>query len=120
MVRIALETISGDELLRLALVGLERRRDDVQAKIEQVRGQLGMTAPPAARPASVAPPAKERGMSEAGKLAIKAAQKKRWARVKREKKAALVAALERTAKRSAGRKRKPAPALPPPVEDAIE
>src|SRR5579859_7251427 len=84
------------EILQYALSHLEAERDKIQAKIDEIRRELGTskgkpgrksaasmamvstaTAPAATAPA--APGRKKRVLSESARKRIAAAQKKRWA-----------------------------------------
>ena len=81
------------EILEYALSHLEKERDQIQAKIDHVRGQLG-TRSSAPAPVAVSTPAavsssvpasapagakKRRPLSDAARKRISIAQKKRWA-----------------------------------------
>jgi hypothetical protein len=71
------------ETLQAALVGCQHQIDDIQAKMAEIRGALGVRAP---RKAGAAPTAKPgRKISAAGRARIAAAQRKRWAESKAEK-----------------------------------
>jgi hypothetical protein len=77
-------------ILEYALHHLERERDEIQAKIDHVLGQLGGRTnsvpldPP--KPAVAAPVArKKRVLSEAARKRIAAAQKRRWAEHRKAK-----------------------------------
>ncbi len=78
-------------ILEYALHHLERERDEIQAKIDHVLGQLGgrtnSTAPvDTPKPAVAAPAArKKRVLSEAARKRIAAAQKRRWAEHRKAK-----------------------------------
>jgi hypothetical protein len=67
-------------ILEYALHHLERERDEIQAKIDHIRRQLGGrlngSAPAAAQPAAAGP---RRILSEAARKRIADAQKRRWA-----------------------------------------
>jgi hypothetical protein len=72
-------------LLEAALYGYERQRDELEAKIAEIRGHISGTKPapaPAATAASPAP-AKKRTMNASARRRIAAAQKKRWAEYKK-------------------------------------
>ena len=69
------------ELLQAALVGLAHRRAEIDQKIAQVHAMLGNGA--AGRTSPVTPTPKKHTMSIAGRKRIAAAQRKRWAAVKR-------------------------------------
>jgi hypothetical protein len=76
-------------ILEYALRHLERERDEIQAKIEHVRRQLGgrasnPSATPSA-PAASSEPRKKRVLSVAARKRIAAAQKRRWAEHRRAK-----------------------------------
>jgi hypothetical protein len=64
-------------LLEAALIGYLHQRDELDAKIAELRQELGGKAPVAAK--SAAPSGKKREMSAAARKRIAAAQKKRWA-----------------------------------------
>ena len=69
-------------ILEYALEHLERERSEIEAKIDHVRRQLGVSgaAPATAQAGSTAAPArKRRTLSAAARKRIAAAQKRRWA-----------------------------------------
>lgn len=79
-------------ILEYALRHLEAERDEIEAKIDHVRRQLGTKAVSSAKPARVAevaaeatdaPREKKRTMSVAARKRIALAQKKRWALVRK-------------------------------------
>jgi hypothetical protein len=79
-------------ILEYALSHLERERDEIQAKIDHVRRQLGgsVSAPAApAAPVEAAPAAapgrKKRVLSAAARKRIALAQKRRWAEHRKAK-----------------------------------
>jgi hypothetical protein len=79
------------EILAYALRHLEQERDEIQAKIDHVRQQLGgrAHAPATAEPVAVAGTGKTRRvLSAAARRRIAAAQKRRWAAHRKAKKAA--------------------------------
>src|ERR1051326_2330066 len=65
-------------LLEAALFGYERQRDEIEAKIAEIRNQIG--GKPAAAPAA---PGRRRTMNAAARARIAAAQRKRWAEYKK-------------------------------------
>jgi hypothetical protein len=70
-------------ILEYALRHLERERDEIQAKIDHVRRQLGNRTPAAL---AISPePRKKRVLSEAARKRIAAAQKRRWAEHRKAK-----------------------------------
>jgi hypothetical protein len=73
-------------ILEYALHHLERERDEIQAKIDHIRGQLGarVSNSPAAPSAEPRP---KRVLSESARKRIAAAQKRRWAAHRKAKKA---------------------------------
>jgi len=76
-------------ILEYALRHLEREREEIQARIEHIRRQLGgrvssSTAAAEASPAASAEPRK-RVLSEAARKRIAAAQRRRWAEHHKEK-----------------------------------
>jgi hypothetical protein len=75
-------------ILEYALHHLERERDEIQAKIEHIRRELGgriaaSPAPDATAPSAV--PRKRRVLSEAARKRIAAAQRRRWAEHRKAK-----------------------------------
>jgi hypothetical protein len=64
-------------LLEAALIGYQHQREQIDAKIAELRQQLGGKTPVAEKVA--APAGKKREMSAAARKRIAAAQKKRWA-----------------------------------------
>jgi hypothetical protein len=70
-------------ILEYALHHLERERDEIQAKIEHIRRQLGSRIP--ATPATSSEPRPKRVLSESARKRIAAAQKRRWAAHRRAK-----------------------------------
>jgi hypothetical protein len=67
-----------DEILNAALIGFEKRKADVSARIAELKQMLGGGAKePAAKTA--APARKRRKLSAAGRKAISEAAKRRWA-----------------------------------------
>jgi hypothetical protein len=71
-------------LLEAALIGYQHQRDLLDAKIAELRQELGGKTPVAAKPAA-ASGGKKREMSAAARKRIAAAQKKRWAEYHRLK-----------------------------------
>ncbi|HWF07075.1 MAG TPA: hypothetical protein VG297_01360 [Bryobacteraceae bacterium] len=77
-------------ILEYALHHLERERDELQAKIDHIRRQLGSRASHASAPAGAvatasAEPRRKRILSEAARKRIAAAQKRRWAEHRKAK-----------------------------------
>ena len=77
-------------ILEYALRHLEQERDEIQAKIEHIRRQLGgrsatSPAPPATAPVASSEPRRKRVLSEAARKRIAAAQKRRWAEHRKAK-----------------------------------
>jgi hypothetical protein len=77
-------------ILEYALHHLERERDELQAKIDHIRRQLGSrvnhaSAPASAAAAALAEPRRKRVLSEAARKRIAAAQKRRWAEHRKAK-----------------------------------
>jgi hypothetical protein len=77
-------------ILEYALSHLERERDEIQAKIDHIRRQLGgraarSSATSAASTAASSEPRKKRVLSEAARKRIAAAQKRRWAEHRKAK-----------------------------------
>ena len=75
------------EILEYALRHLEKERDEIQARIDHVRKQLGSRSAAPAPAAPSAPPRKKRVLSEAARKRIAAAQKRRWAEHRKQAKA---------------------------------
>ncbi len=71
--------ISESEVLHYALVGFEKQRQEIDRRIAELRRQLNGAAGLRKR--------KERQLSPEGRAAIVAALKKRWANVRRMKRA---------------------------------
>ncbi len=77
-------------ILEYALQHLERERDELQAKIDHIRRQLGgragnSSASSAATGAVSSEPRRKRVLSEAARKRIAAAQKRRWAEHRKAK-----------------------------------
>jgi hypothetical protein len=66
-------------ILEYALRHLEMERDEIQAKIDHVRRQLGGKAVSSPAPVASSEPRRKRVLSEAARKRIAAAQKRRWA-----------------------------------------
>ena len=75
------------ELLAAALIGLERQRDEIDEKMAELRQRLDSGAGQAARKSAAvdsgAATQKKRTMSAAARRRIAAAQRKRWAAIKK-------------------------------------
>jgi hypothetical protein len=84
--------------LRAALAGYQQQLEHIESKMAEVRRQL-RTAAPTAKSAASAKVAPERGargpkkhrMSAEGRARIAAAQRARWAKIKRAKKTSAAA-----------------------------
>ncbi len=78
--------------LQAALVGYQQQLEQIEAKMAELRRQLGGgTAKGAAKAVSAAPPtahARKHRMSAEGRARIAAAQRARWAKAKKAKKSA--------------------------------
>jgi hypothetical protein len=76
-------------ILEYALHHLEHERDEIQAKIDHIRRQIGGRvsgiAAALAAPAAAAEPRRKRVLSEAARKRIAAAQKRRWAEHRKAK-----------------------------------
>lgn len=76
-------------ILEYALHHLERERDEIQAKIEHIRRQLGgraaSSSASSSAPIESTEPHKKRVLSEAARKRIAAAQKRRWAEHRKAK-----------------------------------
>ena len=77
-------------LLEAALIGYQHQLDQIEAKMADLRRQLGGKAPASAAKAPVTGSGKKREMSAAARKRIAAAQKKRWAEYHRLKEATQV------------------------------
>jgi hypothetical protein len=74
------------EILEYALHHLERERDELQARIDHIRKQLGSRLNHVSVPMATAPePRRKRILSEAARKRIAAAQKRRWAEHRKAK-----------------------------------
>lgn len=73
------------EILEYALHHLERERDEIQARIDHIRQQLGGRAVNAAPAGNAGETPGRRVLSAAARKRIAAAQKRRWAAHRREK-----------------------------------
>ena len=77
-------------ILEYALHHLERERDEIQAKIEHIRRQLGgrssnSSSPTVVASATATEPGRKRILSESARKRIAAAQKRRWAEHRKAK-----------------------------------
>ena len=78
-------------ILEYALRHLEQEREEIQAKIDHIRRQLGgrnangSSAAPAAPLAAGSEPRRKRVLSESARKRIAAAQKRRWAEHRKAK-----------------------------------
>jgi len=72
-------------ILEYALRHLETERDEIQAKIDHIRRQLGGKAESSSEPSSTSEPRGKRVLSEAARKRIAAAQKRRWAEHRKAK-----------------------------------
>jgi hypothetical protein len=71
-------------LMEAALIGYQHQLEQIEAKMADLRRELG-GKPPAAGPKSTVAPGRKRQMSAAARKRIAAAQKKRWAEYHRLK-----------------------------------
>ena len=79
-------TIPEEELLQYALIGYQQRRDEVDAAMRDIRGRIDLAATDhhvTSRSAAL----RRRQLSPEGRAAIVAGVKRRWARLRREKRA---------------------------------
>lgn len=67
------------ELLTAALIGFEKQKADLSARIAELKQMLGGRAQEPAVKAAAAPARKRRRLSAAGRKAISEAAKRRWA-----------------------------------------
>jgi hypothetical protein len=85
------ETRIDDEILKCALIGFEKRRGEIDAAMAEIQKQLAGRRQHELVPGTsnggspVATAPRKRRMSAAGRRAIAAAQRKRWAAVRRAK-----------------------------------
>jgi peptidoglycan hydrolase CwlO-like protein len=70
------------QIIEAAITGFESQREKLAEQIAELRAMLD-GSPKAAAATSEAPALKRRGMSKAGREAIAAAQRKRWAAKKK-------------------------------------
>lgn len=91
-----------NEIFIAAIEGLEIQKTRIDAQIAEIRQMLEGGSKPAAAP-SAAPSRKRRKISKAGRLAIAAAQRKRWAE-SRKQEAAPVAPKPKRKLSAAGRR----------------
>ncbi len=73
------------DILKAALAGYEFRRAEIDRKIEEIKRRLGQAATPVATIQAGRP---KRVLSQAARKRIAAAQKRRWDRVRRQKREA--------------------------------
>jgi hypothetical protein len=78
MINLAPMKTNDQALLEAALIGYQHQLDQIEAKMAELRQQLGGKPAPAA-PKAAAATGKRRHMSAAARKRIAAAQKKRWA-----------------------------------------
>jgi hypothetical protein len=88
-------------ILEAALVGYQHERDAIEAKIAEIRRQLGGQTPRASAPEGESPAKRVRGAAARKRMA--AAQRKRWAEFKKAKEAP--APVKKRRLSAAGRKR---------------
>jgi hypothetical protein len=96
------------DILRAALLGLERRRDQLDAMMRDVRARLEARGVPSSAPIE------RPSISPAGRRRIAAAQKKRWAEYHKAKK------RQAARTRPEVEKEKPAPAPEIPAPQIVE
>ena len=73
--------------LEAALVGYQRKLEEIESKMSDIRRRLGGSRPAAATAiAAAAPRTRKHRMSAAGRERIAAAQRARWAKFKKAKK----------------------------------
>ena len=73
------------DTLKAALIGYEAQKDSIEAKIAEIRPQLGGRATVAADGPKPMATQTKRGMSAAARTRIAAAQRKRWAAYRKSK-----------------------------------
>jgi len=71
------------EVLNAAIEGLEIQKTRINAQIAEIRGMLGRGSQSSGAP-SPSPLRRRRKMSKAGRAAIAAAQRKRWAETRKK------------------------------------
>jgi hypothetical protein len=102
MLRIDLEGFTSDELLNLALIGLQHVHGEHASRMKALKARIAGEAP--SQEPAVKPVVRARGkLSPQAKANIIAAQKKRWAKVHKEQRAAEKAATEKAAAKLAAR-----------------
>lgn len=75
-------TTNNEEILRMAVVGLEAKRAEIDRKIAEIQAQLKGKAPTEIKRR------RRRTISEEGRRRIAEAQKARWAKARKAKSAA--------------------------------
>jgi len=90
-------------ILGAALIGYQNRRAEIDAKIAEIRRQIGGQTPQRSASAGPVGPPRKRVMSAAARKRIAAAQRKRWAEFKKAKEAP--APVKKRRLSAAGRKR---------------
>jgi hypothetical protein len=88
-------------ILEAALIGYQHERDQIDAKIAEIRRQIGGQIPQASAPEGEAPT--KRVVGAAARKRMAAAQRKRWAEFKKAKEAP--APVKKRRLSAAGRKR---------------
>ena len=88
-------------ILGAALIGYQRQRDEIDARMAEIRRQIGGQTPQASAAEGEAPT--KRVVGAAGRRRMAAAQRKRWAELKNAKEAPAPAKKRRLS--AAGRKR---------------
>ena len=94
-----LTTLTSKDLAKITK--LLKAKETLQARISKVDAQL--SAFESGKPVAVAVVAKKKGMSAAGRAAVAAAQKARWAKINKDKKAAKPVARKKWKMSAAGR-----------------
>jgi hypothetical protein len=93
-----------NEIIAAAIDGYESQKNQIDAKIAELRALMHGGAAEASAPAEEGSPRKRRKMSAAGRKAIAEAQRKRWAAVKGTSGKAASAAPKKRHLSEAGRK----------------
>jgi len=99
-------SINDVEILQAALVGLQHRATEIDARVAEIRATIGGRQPSSAPESR---PAGKRVLSAAARRRMAAAQRKRWAAYRKDEKAPVLAPKAPSAK-PAGKKRKLSPA----------
>ena len=102
----ATPTVTDNEILETALVGLQHQHAEYTAKIAEIRRMLGIRAPrTTSEPETVTATPAKRKMSAAARARIAASQRKRWVAVRKAEEAPAETAPKKRRISAAGMKR---------------